>query len=98
MWLVLSLLKRLKRNPPPQRFRKDRVISKQPEVIIDQIWIQLEELVLDAPPSLAVPVYERMVIATVERRMGAKVIDRMSYDLKESFPDMNVFSPRNLNI
>jgi len=27
---------------------------------------------------------------------GAKVIDRMSYDLKEEFPDMNGFSPRNL--
>ena len=27
---------------------------------------------------------------------GAKVIDRMSYDLKESFPDMGGFSPRNL--
>lgn len=27
---------------------------------------------------------------------GAKVIDRMSYDLKEAFPDMTGFSPRNL--
>ena len=27
---------------------------------------------------------------------GTKVIDRMSYDLKESFPDMQGFSPRNL--
>ena len=27
---------------------------------------------------------------------GAKVIDRMSYDLKNSFPDMQGFSPRNL--
>ncbi len=27
---------------------------------------------------------------------GAKVIDRMSYDLKEEFPDMTGFSPRNL--
>ncbi len=27
---------------------------------------------------------------------GAKVIDRMSYDLKEAFPDMSGFSPRNL--
>ena len=27
---------------------------------------------------------------------GAKVIDRMSHDLKESFPDMSGFSPRNL--
>lgn len=27
---------------------------------------------------------------------GAKVIDRMSYDLKQSFPDMHGFSPRNL--
>ena len=27
---------------------------------------------------------------------GTKVIDRMSYDLKTEFPDMNGFSPRNL--
>ncbi|MEA3445294.1 MAG: DUF1016 N-terminal domain-containing protein [Bacteroidota bacterium] len=27
---------------------------------------------------------------------GAKVIDRMSHDIKESFPDMSGFSPRNL--
>lgn len=27
---------------------------------------------------------------------GAKVIDRMSYDLKEAFPEMSGFSPRNL--
>lgn len=27
---------------------------------------------------------------------GAKVIDRMSYDLKSAFPDMQGFSPRNL--
>ena len=27
---------------------------------------------------------------------GAKVIDRMSHDLKEEFPDMSGFSPRNL--
>lgn len=27
---------------------------------------------------------------------GAKVIDRMSYDLKTEFPDMSGFSPRNL--
>jgi len=27
---------------------------------------------------------------------GSKVIDRLSYDLKEAFPDMNGFSPRNL--
>ena len=28
---------------------------------------------------------------------GAKVIDRLSKDLKESFPDLNGFSPRNLS-
>ncbi|MEY2828809.1 MAG: hypothetical protein RIQ33_667 [Bacteroidota bacterium] len=27
---------------------------------------------------------------------GAKVIDLMSYDLKEAFPEMSGFSPRNL--
>jgi hypothetical protein len=27
---------------------------------------------------------------------GAKVIDRLVYDLREAFPDMKGFSPRNL--
>jgi predicted nuclease of restriction endonuclease-like (RecB) superfamily len=27
---------------------------------------------------------------------GAKIIDRLSMDLRETFPDMNGFSPRNL--
>ena len=27
---------------------------------------------------------------------GAKVIDRLSHDLREAFPDMSGFSPRNL--
>lgn len=27
---------------------------------------------------------------------GAKIIDRMSKDLKEAFPDMSGFSPRNI--
>lgn len=31
-----------------------------------------------------------------EEGWGAKVIDRISKDLKESFPDMNGFSPRNI--
>jgi len=31
-----------------------------------------------------------------EEGWGAKVIDRMSYDLKEAFPEMKGFSPRNL--
>ena len=31
-----------------------------------------------------------------EQGWGAKVIDRMSYDLKKAFPDMTGFSPRNL--
>jgi predicted nuclease of restriction endonuclease-like (RecB) superfamily len=31
-----------------------------------------------------------------QKGWGAKVIDRLSYDLKQSFPDMKGFSPRNL--
>lgn len=31
-----------------------------------------------------------------EEGWGAKVIDRMAKDLKEAFPDMNGFSPRNI--
>lgn len=31
-----------------------------------------------------------------EANWGAKIIDRMSYDLKQAFPEMHGFSPRNL--
>lgn len=31
-----------------------------------------------------------------ESGWGAKIIDRMSHDLKDEFPDMKGFSPRNL--
>jgi len=31
-----------------------------------------------------------------KERWGAKVIDRLSADLKRSFPEMKGFSPRNL--
>ena len=31
-----------------------------------------------------------------EKGWGAKIIDRLSHDLKEAFPDMTGFSPRNL--
>jgi hypothetical protein len=31
-----------------------------------------------------------------EQGWGAKIIDRLSEDLKEAFPEMNGFSPRNL--
>jgi hypothetical protein len=32
----------------------------------------------------------------IKKGWGAKVIDRMSFDLKNKFPDMSGFSPRNL--
>ncbi len=39
---------------------------------------------------------QRILIKQSEHGWGAKVIDRISYDLKETFPDMKGFSPRNL--
>ena len=39
----------------------------------------------------------KVILDRQERQgWGAKVIDRLSYDLKNSFPDMSGFSPRNL--
>ncbi|MBN1323344.1 MAG: hypothetical protein JW986_05000 [Methanotrichaceae archaeon] len=39
----------------------------------------------------------KVILDRQERQgWGAKVIDRLSHDLKLAFPDMSVFSPRNL--
>lgn len=39
----------------------------------------------------------RLILERQEReRWGAKVIDRLSADLRESYPDMGGLSPRNL--
>lgn len=39
----------------------------------------------------------KVILGRQERQgWGAKVIDRLSYDLKNAFPDMSGFSPRNL--
>lgn len=37
-----------------------------------------------------------ILVKQQEAGWGAKIIDRMSHDLKEEFPDMNGFSPRNM--
>ena len=55
--------------------------------------------VLAANTSM-IMLYWEVVNAILERQgkegWGAKVIDRLSFDLKEEFPDMAGFSPRNL--
>ena len=39
----------------------------------------------------------KMILSRQEKEgWGAKIIDRLSYDLKQEFPDMKGFSPRNL--
>jgi len=66
-----------------------------------KIWIKQERIksILSANSAL-VMMYWRIGSAILakqkEQGWGAKVIDRMSHDLKEEFPDMTGFSPRNL--
>jgi predicted nuclease of restriction endonuclease-like (RecB) superfamily len=69
------------------------------KLIKDQIVRKRLETVLAANTSMIV-MYWEIGNAILERQKsegwGSKVIDRMSYDLKNEFPDMNGFSPRNL--
>jgi len=64
-------------------------------------WIKQERIksILSANSAL-VMMYWRIGSAILakqkEQGWGAKVIDRMSHDLKAEFPDMTGFSPRNL--
>jgi predicted nuclease of restriction endonuclease-like (RecB) superfamily len=55
---------------------------------------------LQAANNALVLLYWRVGKSILEKQQregwGAKVIDRLSYDLKEAFPDMSGFSPRNL--
>ena len=63
---------------------------------IKKEWIQA---VLSANSALVMMYYRigsAILAKQKEQGWGAKVIDRMSYDLKEAFPDMTGFSPRNL--
>jgi predicted nuclease of restriction endonuclease-like (RecB) superfamily len=81
-------------------------LSKMPENYRDFIsglkeQIKRERLkaVLSANSAMIV-LYWKIGRAILEKQQdegwGTKVIDRMSHDLKESFPDMSGFSPRNL--
>ena len=41
----------------------------------------------------------KAILARQEREgWGARTIDRLSHDLREAFPDMRGFSPRNLKV
>ncbi len=65
----------------------------------EQIKRERLKAVLSANSAMIV-LYWKIGRAILEKQQdegwGTKVIDRMSHDLKESFPDMSGFSPRNL--
>lgn len=67
--------------------------------IKEQILKKRLETVLAANSAMII-MYWEIGNAILQRQKnegwGAKVIDRMSHDLKNEFPDMNGFSPRNL--
>lgn len=81
-------------------------LSEMPEGYIsfiknikEAISQQRIKTVISANSSMIL-LYWEIGTAILERQRkegwGAKVIDRMSYDLKNEFPDMSGFSPRNL--
>lgn len=69
------------------------------EEIKNEIRNQRISIVLNANSSM-ICLYWNIGKAILEKQKkegwGAKVIDRMSQDLKEAFPDMTGFSPRNI--
>jgi predicted nuclease of restriction endonuclease-like (RecB) superfamily len=66
---------------------KDRIVRSRLETVV-------------AANSAMILLYWEIGNAILQRQKnegwGSKVIDRMSYDLKTAFPDMQGFSPRNL--
>ena len=69
------------------------------EKIKEQIQMQRISVVMKANSSM-ICLYWTIGKAILEKQeeegWGAKVIDRMAKDLKEAFPDMSGFSPRNI--
>ena len=69
------------------------------EKIKEQIRMQRISVVMKANSSM-ICLYWTIGKAILEKQeeegWGAKVIDRMAKDLKEAFPDMSGFSPRNI--
>lgn len=55
-------------------------------------------MVLNANSSLICLYWNigRTILKKQEEGWGAKIIDRMAKDLKDAFPEMSVFSPRNI--
>lgn len=65
----------------------------------EQIRQERLKAVLSANSALVILYWDIGVSILKKQRdegWGAKVIDRLSYDLKEAFPEMSGFSPRNL--
>lgn len=69
------------------------------EEIKKEIQTQRVAVVLNANTSMILlywSIGRSILRKQKEEGWGAKVIDRMAKDLKEAFPDMNGFSPRNI--
>jgi predicted nuclease of restriction endonuclease-like (RecB) superfamily len=101
-----------KRDHKNLKLKKDVIMpapalrSKMPESYTDFLkylkeHIRKERLkVVLSANSAMVTMYWEIGFSILQKQndegWGAKVIDRLSYDLKEAFPEMGGFSPRNL--
>ena len=94
------------KEKPEVVFPLPESLAKMPENYIDfvhqlkaKITTGRTKAILHANASMMV-LYWHIGNAINEKQKeagwGAKVIDRLSYDLKQAFPDMKGFSPRNL--
>lgn len=86
----------------PQALPLANIPSDYPDFIgriKDKIATQRLKSILNANTEMIV-LYWHIGNAILKKQTiagwGAKVIDRMSYDIKVSFPEMSGFSPRNL--
>jgi len=84
---------------PPLKSEMNKQYFELRKIIIAKIKESRQRFIIQANTSM-IELYWHIGNEILQRQKtegwGAKVIDRLSSDLKEEFPEMNGFSPRNL--
>jgi predicted nuclease of restriction endonuclease-like (RecB) superfamily len=84
---------------PPLKSEMDKQYLELRNIIITKIKESRQRFIIQANTSM-IELYWHIGNEILQRQKmegwGAKVIDRLSSDLKEEFPEMNGFSARNL--
>ena len=84
---------------PPMQSEMDTQYFKLRDIIIARVKETRQRFILQANSAM-IELYwhigNEILLRQESEGWGAKVIDRLSSDLKNEFPEMNGFSPRNL--